>query len=982
MHRFWPIVVCLPLAAADEFEPARSVLERRCVACHNARTKVSGLDLSSREAALRGGSKGPAVNLSAPEASPLLARVESGQMPPAAKLPAAERDALRRWIKAGAPWTGSIEVRRAGPDWWSLQPLGDYAPDIDRWVREKLAANGLAPSPPAGRRTLIRRVTFGLLGLPPKPEEIEAFVSDARPDAWERLVDRLLASPHYGEHWARHWLDVARYAESEGFERDWLRDHAWRYRDYVIRALNADIPYTQFAREQIAGDIIEPVTHDSIAATGLLVLGPFDAVGFTSAVAAEREMVREDQLEEMIGTVSQTFLGLTVNCARCHDHKFDPIPQRDYYRFKAALEGVWQPVVDNDLKADGTFLLTSAEAREREARIRRIEARIAKAEAGLRAAFRAARRALPAPVSHIDPSLAARWSFDAGTDDDSGNLHASYAEAAAVADGRLRPAEGRDAVTITTPHLDFDLREKTLEAWVWVRKSPEKPAAVVRIRNDSGFRGFAFDAIQFAGGKQRQWENMSSSRFRSHDVKGDPENAEPGSRVHLAITYSGDGSIRIYRNGKPYGEAYTPDQGIAGGRLQTYGRGDARVELTASAELELEEARIYRRALTAEDVAASYAGWRRPLTEADLLAAMPEASRIQVSEWRRDLAAARQELAGMKTPEKAFAATPRHPEPTRLLLRGDVNRKGDVMSPGAISCLKASAGEFILPPDAPDGDRRRKLAEWIASPSNPLFARVMVNRVWRLHFGTGLVENPNDFGYNGGRPSHPELLDALAGEFVRGGWSIKKLHRMILLSQTYRQSSAFRPEAAERDADNRLYWRFSPQRLSAEPVRDAMLAASGAINSKMFGPSFRPFTISKNKGSYASYVPVESDDPELFRRTVYRMNVNSGGNPLLDSLDCPVPSVKTPRRSVTTTALQALSLMNNAFVNRQAAALAARLTREGGGAAAQIDRGFRLTLGRPPRPEEAASAAELVAAHGLEPFCWGLFNTTEFLYVR
>jgi hypothetical protein len=323
---------------------------------------------------------------------------------------------------------------------------------------------------------------------------------------------------------------------------------------------------------------------------------------------------------------------------------------------------------------------------------------------------------------------------------------------------------------------------------------------------------------------------------------------------------------------------------------------------------------------------------------------------------------------------------PRTPEPTHLLIRGDVNRKGNLVSPGAPSCLSSLPGDLSLRPDSPDADRRLRLADWLTNPSNPLFWRSIVNRVWHYHFGAGLVESPNDFGYNGGKPSHPELLDWLAAEFLRSGGSLKSLHRTIMLSDAYRQSSRFDSAASAKDSSARLLWRFPARRLDGETVRDAMLQAAGLLNGAMYGPSFRPFEIVKNAGSYHSYEPVDSSAPEFQRRTVYRMNVNSGGNPMLDALDCPLPSVKTPKRSSTTTPLQALSLMNNPFVDRMAKALAARVFSERAGASEQIERAFQLVLNRPPREEEAASAAALVASAGLESLCWGLFNTSEFLY--
>ena len=315
-----------------------TILELRCLACLGPTTQMGGLNLSTREGALRGGGRGSAVIPGDPEKSLLLTRLIKDEMPPGEPLPAAQKDALRAWIAEGAHWSGQTSANRAGLDWWSLQPLREApSPEVsgiprewrtslvDRWVYSKLQEGALRPAPSADKRTLIRRVGFDLLGLPPNPDEVEAFVHDERPDAYEKLVDRLLASPHYGEHWARHWLDIVRFAESEGFERDLVREHAWPYRDYVIRSFNTDKSYLRFAREQLAGDVLEAVTRDGIIATSLLTLGPTDAVGLTSAVPAQRAGVREEQLEELVGVVSQTFLGLTVNCARCHDHKFDPI---------------------------------------------------------------------------------------------------------------------------------------------------------------------------------------------------------------------------------------------------------------------------------------------------------------------------------------------------------------------------------------------------------------------------------------------------------------------------------------------------------------------------------------------------------------------------------------------------------------------------------------------------------------------------------
>ncbi|MFO0363444.1 MAG: DUF1553 domain-containing protein [Acidobacteriota bacterium] len=974
----WMVIATIAPESAQGADPAqiagqaREVLARRCVGCHSAAVKSSGLDLSSPGAAARGGSRGPGQ---------ILARVTSGEMPPAKPLPESEVEILRQWQTAGMPaWSsGAIELRRATADWWAFQPLREAPPPagevsvIDAWIDAKLRARGWQRAPEADRRTLIRRVSFTLTGMPPTPAEVLAFVDDRRPDAYARLVDRLLASPHYGEHWARHWLDTVRFAESEGFERDWIRDHAWPYRDYVIRSFNEDKPYGQFAREQIAGDLLTPQTRDGVVATSMLVLGPYDAVGLTSAVDREREQVRADQIEEMVGLVAQTFLGLTVNCARCHDHKFDPIPQRDYYRLKAVFDGIWQPTTGSELRAGGRPVLTGAERARHEADLAAFDRRIVELEAQVGQLDRAGRPRLAVPATV--PAPVGWWTLDSDARDDAGALHASLApEAAAFTGGRLQPPAGKESVTAVTVPLTADVREKTLEAWVHVARPAEKGTTLFRIRNHSGFRGAALDGIHFTGGKKRRWENASTVNFRTEDVDGPEEDTPAGGRLHVAIAYAADGEIRLYRNGKLYGRPYRPDAGTAHGKLQTYGRQDAIVELTSGNGLELEQARLFAHALTDGQIAALFA--------AGVDNAAPPRGAEREGLVRRLAEERAQRRAFAEAPARAFAVDVRPAPPTRLLARGDVSQPGEVVAPGAVSLLRGVSGDLGLPPDAPDADRRLRFAEWLTSPENPLFARVLVNRVWHYHFGAGLVDSPNDFGYNGGQPSHPELLEWLAADFLRHGGSLKHLHRQILLSAAFRQSSRLDSAAGAQDASARLLWRFPPQRLPAEAVRDAMLAVSGALNPQLFGPSFRPFEIIKNPGSYHSYSPVDSADPALQRRTIYRMNINSGGNPMLDALDCPLPSVKTPKRSVTTTPLQALSLMNNPFADRVARTFAARVSAEREEPAARIAWAYELALGRPPRPEEAASAAELAASAGLEALCWALFNLSEFLYVQ
>ncbi|MBS1831165.1 MAG: DUF1553 domain-containing protein [Acidobacteria bacterium] len=877
-----------------------------------------------------------------------------------------------------------------------MQPLQTTTPasdgnpqsNIDRFILAKLSQHGLAPSKPAGRRELIRRVTFDVIGLPPTPEEVDAFIHDPSPAAYENLVDRLLASPRYGERWGRHWLDVARFSESEGFERDLVREHAWRYRDYVINSLNQDKPYIDFAREQLAGDVLDRVTHESIAATGFLVSGPTDAVGLTSAVPREREAVREDQLEEMVSAVSQTFLGLTTNCARCHDHKFDPIPQKDYYRFKAAFAGVWQPVQDREsieLLPGGRILRTPDEQAAFNTASATLRDHIETVEAELARLYRDARAKIieqrgyrwPASV----PQPASQWTFDADARDQIGSLHGLIAGKAQVSGGCLKPLGTKEGVRVPTAKLNREIKEKTLEAWIQVRKKPEKGTTILVLQNNSGYRGAAFDGIQYNGPKKK-WENYSTAGFRDTQWDAPEETAAPGDHLQIAVTYAADGTITAYRNGKQLGEPFHGEPGNPSSELQTYLPQDAIAMLTTNQSLNLDEARIYAAVLTPQQIADSYNAGAPSVPREEIAAAMTPQNRDRAAKLDAELITLRASQTEQTKPDQAFAADILPPGVTHLLRRGDVTMKGDALAPAGLSAIRGLSPDLNLAPDASDRDRRRKMAEWIANAANPLFARVIVNRIWHGHFGAGIVESPNDFGYNGGQPSHPELLDYLAGDLIANNWSLKHLHKSILLSATYRQSSEHNPQAAAKDADNRLLWRFTPRRLEGEPVRDAMLFISGALNLTMGGPSFRPFKATTPGGSYVKYEPFDSAAPELQRRTVYRMNVITGGDAMLDALDCPLPAVKTPRRASTTTALQALSLMNGDFATRMAKTFAERLMKEADSTDARITRAFRLTLGRAPSDVELARSRDLVTRAPLETLCWGLFNATEFLQVE
>jgi hypothetical protein len=892
--------------------------------------------------------------------------------------------ALLPWAMAvllclGYSFDGTAAEPASSAVHWSLQPVRRVEVQagvhpVDAFVQQALKAQGLSANPPASPRDLVRRVYFDLIGLPPSPAEVEAYLADPATDRYEKLVERLLASPRYGERWARHWLDVVRYTESQGFEYDRFRDHAWHYRDYVIRSFNADKPYDRFMREQIAGDVMEPVTSEGIIAAGLLVAGPWDQAGNAQANQTQRAITREEEMEDLVSVVGQTFLGLTVNCARCHDHKFDPIPLADYYRVKAVFDGV---------RHGDRSVESAADKADREARLATARKGLADAEASVSELERAVVMRVAAGRGTENrepgPSPAFLWNFAAKeTGAAPGQTHGG---ARLVEGGLELPSEG---AYFEAPVLARDVREKTLEAWVRLADLKQGGGAVISLEKKGGG---LFDAIVFGERQSGKWMAGSEGFARTRDVEAPAEDAPAGAWVHVAAVYASDGTVALFRNGEPYGQPYKPGSG-----LQTFKAGEARVVIGRRHEGgtrawltgAVRQAALHERALSPAEVKRTFQSGGVAVSTAEMIAALTPEERLEREARRKRVASAQEMVQRVsKAGPVAYVGTRVQPEPTRVLKRGDVKSPGDVAVPAGLRAVGSIPSDLGLAAEAPEAQRRLKFAEWLAHPSNPLPARVMVNRLWHFHFGQGLVATPSDLGRSGTAPSHPELLDWLASEFVSGGWSVKSIHRWIVTSAAYRQSADARPEALRVDADNRWLWRFSPRRLEAEAVRDAMLAVSGEINLQMGGPSFRPFTTSDYGATF--YHLFDKGEPEFNRRTVYRMNINSGKDPLLDAFDCPDPSVKTPRRGVTTTPLQALGLMNSSFVQRQAAALAVRaggLAGTGAQPGAVVDAAYRLALGRPPSAMELQAAETAARERGVANVCWALLNSTEFVYVR
>jgi hypothetical protein len=755
----------LPLQAADAPSPFERdiapILRTHCLKCHSGATAKNDLDLTRRESILKGGKRGPAVEPNKADDSLLFRYVRDKKMPPKEPLTDAQVEALRRWIDDGAKWDGPQRLtppvgQRAGLDWWSLQPV--RRPDVPKpsrpeWVRNsidafvlaQLDAKKLSPAPEADRAAYIRRVTFDLTGLPPTPEEVEKFVNDKSPDAYETLVDRLLSSPAYGERWGRHWLDVVRFAESHGYEMNTLRPNAWPYRDYVIAAFNEDRPFARFVREQLAGDVAAKDNTLGNAATGFLVGGPHDLVG--NATKDGQLQQRADDLFDMVSTTSTTFLGLTVGCARCHDHKFDPITQKDFYSLQAVFSGVEH--------GEREMVGVDTAQRKRDA------------------------EALRAKLAQLDRRLDAH-------------------EPVAAAEGSPRE---RAAVQ---PRRNVE-RFAPVEAKL-VRFT-------IAATNDGSEP--CIDELEIYG------PDTDNLALASKGATARASSELPNVAIHK-ITHLNDGR---HGNGRSW---------ISNER----GKGWAEIELAKAATIDRvvwgrdREGQFADRLATNYRVEVSLDGneWKSVAGSWDRRTAKdaPAATSKDVQQLLARQKAAQEQLVTLEKPAMTYAGKFRTPDKTHLLKRGDPTQPGEEVAPGVVAAVKPA---FTLKPDATEPERRLALADWIADGDNPLPARVMVNRVWHWHFGQGIVRTPSDFGFNGDRASHPELLDWLAAEYQANGGKLKPLHRLIVLSSTYRQSSRHDEVAAKVDADDRLLWRYSvairyPGSGSDIPLKEARRAVA------------------------------------------------------------------------------------------------------------------------------------------------------------
>jgi hypothetical protein len=779
----------------------RPLLVDNCFKCHADKKQRGNLRVDSRAALLAGGDQGAALVPGKPEESLLLKAVrheDELKMPPTKKLAKEQIADLTQWVRMGAPWPGSesaipnfrkreFQISERDRAHWAFQPIKRPpvpAAKNQQWVRNpidafilaKLEARGFAPNPPAMERELIRRVYYDLTGLPPAPSEVERFIADASPHAYEDLIERLLASPRYGEKWGRHWLDLVRFAETNSYERDGRKPNAWRYRDYVIRAFNDDKPYDRFIREQLAGDELADGGTDGIIATGYYRLGIWDDE------PTDREQSRYDGLDDIVATTGQVFLGLTVDCARCHDHKIDPIPQKDYYRLLAFFHNITP--YRNGGPTDERPIVSESESKR---------------------AFEQKRDELQA------------------------------------------------ALTV----FETDFRK----LYEQVHSKGIEPRDLARLLRSEGAKLLGSERYQRYAEQRRELQALLRRKV--------------GGEAALCVTESG---------------SHAPD--------------------------------------------------------------------------------------------------------TFVLIRGNSHVKGDKVEP-AFPVVLGGVKPVIPSPSsgAKTCGRRRVLADWIASPDNPLTARVMVNRIWQYHFGRGIVRSSSNFGLQGDKPTHPELLDWLADEFVRRGWSMKAMHRLILTSNAYRMSSRANDRALSVDPANDLFWRFDMRRLTAEEIRDSILALSGTLNLKMYGPGvYTPIPREVLAGqSMPGNGWGQSPFEEQCRRSIYVHVKRSLLTPILESFDTAETDRSTPVRFVTTQPTQALALLNGDFVHKQAGLFADRLRRETGERDKQVRLALTLATTRPPSDAEIRRGVDLVAAlrsqdsmseqAALKYFCLVVLNLNEFVYL-
>ncbi|OYW74467.1 MAG: hypothetical protein B7Z37_17725 [Verrucomicrobia bacterium 12-59-8] len=897
------------LAAPIDFvRDVRPILQQHCYNCHGEKKQKSGLRLDIKAAAFQGGDKhAPDIISGKAKDSPLIHFLttddEDELMPPKGKLSAANIATLTTWINEGAPWPDGVDLAKLEDrlDHWSFKPLersGGILPPsssaIDSFIDAKLAEKNLHSSPPVDPVSWLRRVTFDLTGLPPTPAEVAAFVQH---QDHATVIERLLKSERYGERWAQHWLDVVRYADTHGFEVNTERPNAWPYRDYVIRALNKDTPYDRFIKEQIVGDAM-----GQDAATGFLVTASVLLPGQIGKDDASKRLARQDSIDEMVMNIGQTFLGLSIGCARCHDHKFDPITAKDYYAMQAFVAGV--EYADRDLH--------TPEAEASRAEAARLKQRLAQIDKELS-------QFVPMVKSGTErPMINARENAD-----------------------RFAP--------VKTQRVRFTIKATT---------NLEPCIDELEIFNTSGENV----ALASSGTKRKSSGDIGVAE--RHELRFLNDGRYGNSRSWLSN-----------KLGQGWVELEFPQEQLVERVVWSRDRdGKFTDRLATDYQIEISDAAGHWHTVADASDRQKFDPKNKKLIKPTLGGLSAEEAK-RAKPLIQEKAATEAKIAQAINAQKAFAGTFRTPDDIHLLSRGDPEQPKEPVTPAVLSAL----GDLKLPKESAEQERRRVLADWIANAQNPLTARVMVNRIWQGHFGTGLVQTPSDFGRMGMKPTHTGLLDWLAIEFIRSGWSVKHMHRLILLSQTYGQSSQSIKENETLDSDVRYLWRYPSRRLEAESIRDSILAVSGRLNLKMYG---RGYNLFDQRGGLSGFDPIETFNAENQRRMIYAHKVRREPETVFGAFDCPDAGQSTARRIESTTPIQALNLFNSRFTLEQSEAFATRVQQEAGtDPAKQITLAYQLALSRTPTADELADTTPLVLKHGLSAVCRALFNSNEFLFV-
>ncbi len=891
----------------------KPILTKNCFQCHGGDVEVQGgLELTSREKILEGGHYGPAISLENPTDSFLLEMIGVGQdtalMPPEGKLDESSLEILTNWINIGLPYPANVSVTepklQTESDYWAYRPVkrpevpSVHSKDwirnpIDAFILEKLEEQGFKPAPPASKLTLIRRVYYDLTGLPPSPETVDAFLTNTSPDAYVKLIDKLLKSPRYGEKWGRHWLDLVRYAETNGYERDSDKPYVWRYRDYVINAFNNDKPYDEFIKEQLAGDELDSLSTETIIATGYHRLGVWDDE------PADRKLARYDYLDDIISTTGQVMLGMTIGCARCHDHKIDPISTQDYYSFLAFFHDI---IPHNR----GPFTDIGSPKQQAERNRKLADKRLA--EQRFQDKLFPIKENIKIELAKILPEPIAP---DIGTSPIRDLTYRFY----------------RD--TYDQFPNDFDVIVPSAEGKLFNNLISLAPAS--RKKNI----GLVFE------GKLQVQEDAT---YTFHIIlQGECRLILNGFKIADLI---GERDVEI-----------TLPQGESSFRLEYFNK-----------ELDNPRLAVFWSGPNLEKQSLST---NKATNFDNLLKTHTESINNNVHlktlvDNYNELKKQRDDKRRQRIPYEHYALTISESEqtPTHILRRGNPHLVGREVQPAFPTVLNPPIVDISSTPQAAKSSGKRRIfAEWVASAENPLTARVIVNRIWQYHFGRGIIRSTNDFGKLGTPPTHPELLDWLASEFVESGWRLKKMHKLIMTSNTYRMSSQSNTKYIQQDANNELFWRFNMRRLAAEEIRDTVLWITGKLNLKMGGPSVFPEvpkevleTSSRPGAVWGKSLPDEAN-----RRSVYVKVKRSLLVPILNQFDQANTDSTCPVRFSTTVPTQSLTMLNGKFINDQALEFANRMRWEGG--MTEQDRvqfGLQLVLCREPKPAEIQRSLKFI----------------------